>query len=119
MPLNSIYGVLGSVSKVLVATTKGPAMQIEELWTAGLSGCFAGDFQTVRALYHRDEIFAEMCRDFVEIFSLTQGDLEPAAHVRECLAGLRAEILMHFAHTCGGPQTGIGRPIRSGSAGKA
>lgn len=72
-------------------------MEVKELWAAGLSECFAGDFNQVSALFACDESFAEMGRDFVEIHALTAPDLPPDPHVDECLNGLKDEILAHFA----------------------
>ena len=88
-------------------------MQIEELWTAGLSACLAGEFDNVRKLYRTDESFGEMCRDFVEIYSLTKEDRETDVPVHECLTGLKDEIRAHFANAMvgrrpGGRQTGSG-----------
>jgi hypothetical protein len=72
-------------------------LDIEALWDAGLSTCFASDFARVRALFARDPNFAEMCRDFVEINALTLSGHPVDPHIRDCLSGLRAEILPHFA----------------------
>ena len=74
-------------------------MEIEELWTEGLSKCFTGDFDSVRALFLSDQTFAEMCRDFVEINKLSELADAKDPHVHECLAGLKDEILSHFANS--------------------
>ncbi len=71
-------------------------MEIEELWSAGLEECFENGFEHVCALYQRDEVFAEMCRDFVEIHKLSNLDHTTDVHVLECLIGLRQEIQSHF-----------------------
>ncbi|MEM9212691.1 MAG: hypothetical protein AAGA63_14505 [Pseudomonadota bacterium] len=71
-------------------------MEFEELWSAGLNECLDEGFFRVRALYHRDEDFADMCRDFVDIKSLSDLDLSKDAHVVECLLGLKREIQSHF-----------------------
>lgn len=74
-------------------------MEIEELWSAGLNACFDDGLEQVRALYQRDEEFAEMCRDFVELQKLAHLDLTKNAHVVECLLGLKAEIQTRFRRT--------------------
>ncbi|NOD78499.1 MULTISPECIES: hypothetical protein [unclassified Ruegeria] len=72
-------------------------MEIEELWTAGLSECFTGEFDSVRALFLSDQNFAEMCRDFVEIHKLSVLADAQDPHVHECLTGLKEEILSHYS----------------------
>lgn len=74
-------------------------MDIEALWEAGLSECFAGDFDRVSTLFSRDEGFAEMCRDFVEINALAISAHPTDPHVRDCLTGLKDEILTHFVNS--------------------
>ncbi len=74
-------------------------MEIEELWTKGLSKCFTEDFDSVRALFLSDFSFAEMCRDFVEINKLSELADAQNPHVHECLVGLKDEILSHFANS--------------------
>lgn len=73
-------------------------MEIDELWTEGLSECFTGDFDGVRAHFLSDQSFAEMCRDFVEIHKLSELADAQEPHVHECLTGLKDEILSHFAN---------------------
>lgn len=74
-------------------------MEIEELWTEGLSKCFAGDFDSVQVLFLTDLSFAEMCRDFVEINKLSEFADAQNPHVQECLVGLKEELLSHFANS--------------------
>lgn len=74
-------------------------MDIEALWEAGLSECFAGEFDQVSRLFTRDEGFAEMCRDFVEINALAVSAHSTDQHVHDCLTGLKDEILTHFVNS--------------------
>ncbi|WP_425078713.1 hypothetical protein [Ruegeria denitrificans] len=74
-------------------------MEIEELWTEGLSECFTEDFDSVCALFLSDQSFAEMCRDFVEITKLSELVDAQDPHVHECLSGLKDEMLSHFANS--------------------
>lgn len=67
-------------------------MSVKDLSGSFFESCFETDFDDVQRLYCADEVFAEICRDFVHLSTLagTGTDLNP--QLRESLAALEREI---------------------------